>query len=1008
MACRTLGTAILLLAFSGVGRASAGQGEDRADEFLDKLRERGWHDVALEYLEHASDDPLATPEFLSRVELELAITRRNLARQSISGNERQALLAAATDGLRKFAAKNPDSPHSLIALSELGNLLADQGLTALKKVEQLSPQGTSDQLRKEARTSLEEAVSTLEQVEGSIAVQLDTLARAKLGQLNKELLKQKQELEDKRAEVRFLLANLNYEKARTYPSDSAERREVLEAAAAGFANLQKEYENKLVGFYAQLYEGRCYQDMGDYKEALEIYDRLISQPVGQADFRKLIARAVRYRAECHFATENYDQAIEECSEWLDRSRPEELTQAEWLAVAFRLANAYNQKLESGDADGNVSRLRTEVRRLLREVTRQPGEFQNEARAALALSGGTGVKPIEVKGFAEAFAAGKTALEQMGSAQLAAKLAVNNNPAAVSDLEQQVHDNREVAIGYFESAVEFGGAEVPQEDLVAARYYLSRLFWEEGRRSEAAALGLEIAQQHPDSPYAPTAAQVTLAVYERLFLEAQAAKKPDELAEATEDLREIAELIVDRWNDSPAAVTATNLLISISLRENQFDEADRLLANLPAQTRGLASLNLGGALWTRYLQLLAEGKGTTDPTTAELKTRSEKLLAEGYRAVSENSQVSLSQAADVLYYVQLLLAIGDADQALTVLENPTIGPLAQLDRKEFSGSSAFALEASKAALQVYLSVEPPQEKKAIAMMERLEEAAGSSAQAQKRLTSIYVNLSLQLQDEIKSLTASGNQAKARGVAAAFASLLERVAQRGDSQSWSVRTWLAETSLQLGASLRAADSVRYLKQAEKAYRDLLAAAEKDPKTAPSELAILAVRKKLGECLLAQGKYAPAVEQFTAVLADKPNFPELQQATAEALQQWGTSESDPKKLEEAIQGTQPQADGKNLVWGWLKMAKFADLAKRTTAMNKDPASTAKAAKYDNLYFDARFHAAQARLAAAKMATGQQRSQQLNTVRQSIETLKQLYPDLGGPGWQQKFDSLLKEAQE
>ena len=209
-----------------------------------------------------------------------------------------------------------------------------------------------------------------------------------------------------------------------------------------------------------------------------------------------------------------DAAIEECNEWLDRSTPEELEQPEWLAVAYRLANAYSEQLANGEADGNPSRIRAEVRRLLREVARHPGEFQDQARAAGALAGGTASKGVEVKGFAEAFDAGKAAIEQMGSAQLAAKLAVNNNPSAVSELEQQAKDHRQAALGYFESALKFAVEQAPQEDVVTARYYLCRLYWEEGRTDEAAALGLQIAQEHPDSAVAADAAQVTLAVYER--------------------------------------------------------------------------------------------------------------------------------------------------------------------------------------------------------------------------------------------------------------------------------------------------------------------------------------------------------------------------------------------------------------------------------------------------------------------------------------------------------------
>jgi tetratricopeptide (TPR) repeat protein len=393
----------------------------------------------------------------------------------------------------------------------------------------------------------------------------------------------------------------------------------------------------------------------------------------------------------------------------------------------------------------------------------------------------------------------------------------------------------------------------------------------------------------------------------------------------------------------------------------------------------------------------------------LKTRAAKLLAAGYAALAKSSDITPAQAAGVLYYVQVLLADGDATQAVEVLENPRIGPLAVMKR---GGSDeqgqAFALETSKAALRAYVSVDPPRNDDAIAMMEQLEEITGDSATARNQLTGIYVNLGLQLQEQIKKLTASGDEVKARGVADAFANLLERVAERSDSQSWPVQNWLAQTSLQLGSGLSGADADRYLGQAEDAYRSILAEVEKDPKFAPSEVAVLAVRKKLGETLQARGNYALAVEQFEAILKEKPNMLELQQATATALQAWGSAKRDVKVLEQSIRGMKPQANGKNLVWGWLQLATVADYAKRKAQQSDadGPEKTEAIAKFQDVYFLARYQAAQARLAAAKLAKGESQTKQLATVRQSIAALKQLYPDLGGTRWQTQFDALMKEA--
>src|SRR5690606_33912090 len=126
--------------------------------------------------------------------------------------------------------------------------------------------------------------------------------------------------------------------------------------------------------------------------------------------------------------------------------------------------------------------------------------------------------------------------------------------------------------------------------------------------------------------------------------------------------------------------------------------------------------------------------------------------------------------------------------------------------------------------------------------------------------------------------------------------------GDSQNWAVRNWLAQTSLQMGSGLSGPAAARYLQQAERAYRDILTTTEKDPQFAPNELAVLAVRMKLGETLQALGNYAGAVDQFTAILAEKPNMLEVQQTAAGALQAWGNAQKDPAILERAIRGTHP----------------------------------------------------------------------------------------------------------
>ncbi|MGI9429733.1 MAG: hypothetical protein ACR2NM_13815, partial [Bythopirellula sp.] len=114
--------------------------------------------------------------------------------------------------------------------------------------------------------------------------------------------------------------------------------------------------------------------------------------------------------------------------------------------------------------------------------------------------------------------------------------------------------------------------------------------------------------------------------------------------------------------------------------------------------------------------------------------------------------------------------------------------------------------------------------------------------------------------------------------------------------------------------------------------------------------------------------------------------------------------------IRGSMPQANKKNLVWGWSRLATIADQAKKKAnrKATSDPAQAMRVAKYKDLFFEARYHVAQARFDAAKLATGAERTQQLRKAKQSIESMRRLYPELGGPQWKAAYLKLLEQLEQ
>ncbi|MCH2115147.1 MAG: hypothetical protein MK171_09605 [Pirellulales bacterium] len=979
---------------------------DWASLYVDGLRQRGWHDVVLEYLDRANQDPLTSDGFLVRIGYERAISQAAVANQTPGARQRQKLLATAAAGFLKYARENPNSRLEVDALGRAGNLFVQQCLSELARADRL-PKTAAEERRthhQSARTILDQAVQSLEKLCVSSTTQLESVPKGAALQNAPDARALRDFLENRKAEAQFQLAKLLIEKSRTYDEDSPPHKKTLQEAATSFAQLHNDYRQKLIGFYGRLYEGRCYQLLGKAKDALECFDDLVDQPIANPDFRRLVSRAYRRRAELHLAADRSEEAIQECRAWLDEAHKAELGQKEWLAVSYRLANAYEAQARTPAGSKDAKRLRSEARKLLREVARGPGEFQREARVALTSSGGSNEPPV-VKTVADGMAAGKEALEEMNSSQLAARLAAKNNPGAVGDLQQQVKLHQSQAKHYFRLCQDLADDDTPPEKLVSARYYLCWLYWEEGRLPEAALIGNFLARRYSEHHFAPVAAKLALAAYERMYNEARRTDAAEASYQA-QQLTQMADLLISRWPESAEAPVATNILLNIALQDNRIADAEAILNQLPAASRGQAELSLGGSLW---LQATTDNPDASAEEQAKQKKRALDMLSMGFESVRTREDPSEPVAAGALFLTQALLAEGEYLRAIEVLVDPKVGPLTLVHKKAtVARRPKFIRDVYKAALRAFLSVTPPRREEAHKIMGALEASYGSDEDASEQLTRTYLSLGLQLQRQLTSLAATGQKAKARAVAGAFEDLVQRVSDRASgSESWKIQNWIALTNLQLGQGLHGETAARYFTHAEDTYRALLAKAAEDPKFAPSENAVLGARKRLGDCLLSQRKFAESYDEYITILQAKPNLLELQQATAAALQTWGTADKNPAKLELAIRGTQPQTDKKNLVWGWLRLSTIADHQRRK-ALQTAGENSAETKKFHDLFFASRLQVSRARFTAATLAGGDSYKQQLRKAKQSLTSMQRLYPKLGGPQWKTAYLKLLKEIED
>lgn len=998
-----------------------------AAEFVNGLQARGLHELALEYLERMKTSPLANDDLRRQIPYLRGEALIEQSRQIADPESRTKLLNEARQELEHFAEANPGSVNSADAQLQLAIVQLTRGQELVAQADQVSKGAAFSAQRKslghDSRVMFAEARDTFGRAEAIYSKELERLpptasAEAQSGTGNK-----RQELRSKLVQVRFLAAQSRFEEARSYPPAADEFRKLNEAAAQDLSTIYDEFgRSMLLGLYAGLYEGRCYQALGENQKALGCFEEIIGKDNVLQPFRKLTATAIQRKAEVLVSEKKYDAAIEACRHCVKDAHKDEVTQPEWLGVRFQLAEALLKKGEALPAESAEHRkLVGEARDAYRIVAKSPSEFQLAARAAAATARADkkagDASNEEPKSFQQAYDLGKEALGSYNSAKQAIPTAEKNNPPAVPELQQQMNEGKEDARRLFRQALTLVEADTDPKLLNEVRYYLCWLYWESGDYYRAAVLGEFIAQRFPNHPSAASAAKIAMASFEQLYAAAASGKnKADDGDFEGSHMVQMAELIAKRSPGTPDADRAFSVLCSYAIRSGRLDQADKLLGEVSAQMKPQLEMQLGGAAWMRYLDMSRPGQ-TPPPDEAQLtklKTAASKYLKDGFESLRKEKDAPSSDLGVTtgLLFAQALLNDSKYPEAIEVLEDQKAGPLALIQHgNPVAAKPQFEIETYKAAMRAYVSISPPQEDKAIATMQSLEKAMkarGNDEKSAEQLNLIYMSVGAALEKQIEDFRAAGKDADSKRVATAFAKFVDKMgAQQG--ANWTTRSWLAQSYLSMANDRQAAakaglngspppldNAARvYFTKARDAYAQLIKEAEADPKSAPSPMAVLQTKLRLAECYRALSQFDKAIDAYSAVLKEKETSLDVQRAAATTYAERGLRE-DPKWFENAIHGgNKAKANGQNLVWGWVKISSLVAKAARKDQSFRDS------------FFDARLNIARCRYQAAMKKEGDARRDDLSNAKQGIQSLARVYPDYGGEKFKPQFEELLRDIQ-
>ena len=1008
--------------------------EEPARAFLDGLRARGYHDVAIDYLASLESSRLTPPEMRQILSYERALTLVAASRKERDLERRFELLDQAQSLLQEFIEGKESHPKTYAARSQLGNLIVER---ARIKVEESKSGDTANNLV-EARKLYDQAFDEFAKLEAAVTAELDQIPKV-LDLRDREearLASRRKQLRADNLQTELLAAAIREEAADTVPDGSKERAEYLTEAAGLYDAIYKKYRSRLAGMYARMYQGRCNFRLGKTKDALGYYTELLDQPSEPDSFWTLKTKTLRLAMDAWLAPKErkYMEAIKQASNWIASAPRNSQRNPDMLAIRLSLARAFQmqadayRKRDPQDARTiNVSL--DSARKHADFVANEPGDLQEEAQELVVSLGGRRKNATEdaPATFADAQRAGKKALDELGPAteqvnQLARRLrrAAPAERAKIqqdlSSAQQALTASQDEALESYQLAMQLADRDTPPSELNLVRYFVCYLYYLKQQYWEAALMGEFVSKRDPQSAGAKPSAKIALACYLQLLEDAAkegtsrgedapAGDSPDssgtggettavaEVSAASSnefELRRIATLtrfIASTWPETPEAVESISTVVPVMVNAGELQVARELTLLLPEETdeRSIAELVTGQALWGTYLQRQQSAGGATDESPADveqLATQASELLKAGYQRLDPSAEVTNSTATAILSLAQSLVADGDDEAAIEVLENPEVGPLALLDESHAATENpVFVQESLRTALQAYvgaMSTDPPaMMEKAKQTMVSLRQAVGEDAIGKQRMLAIYVNLAQSIESQLSSAEPSARQEMSK----VFEAFLQELS--AGSSEVGVLNWVAETFASLGrgldtdsASLN--DAARgYYQRSIDAFGNLLARSDLQPQVSTQ------IKARVASVKTQMRDFEGAMTELEQLIATSPNAVNLQVEAARVLQAWGKTNA--AKFREAITGIRPREKGG--IWGWGKIAN----------------ATMPHPQFRKTFFEARYEMAKCQIGIAMSKQGGERTKQLQAAERTLSTTKKLYPSLGGPDWQAKYDELI-----
>lgn len=669
-------------------------------EFVRGLRERGYFDTAEEYLDRVENDPEISADVKKVVPYQRALVISDNAMNQRNADLQFQLLDKAAQHLDEFIKNNPGHPRLGDAQSRRGKILLDKA--RVSTLESRSPANTArrDELRKKALAYIEEARKIYQGAHDSYRDIWKKFPKHIPPDKTKQLAARKQ------AEVDYIIAQIDlakttYEQAQVYkPVDEKEKspryNELLQKAAREFAEIHTTYRTQIAGLYAQMWQGKCYEEQNEIGRALGIFNALLDHPSKNNFYLNVIKpQALSFKLIClnHAERADYEIIEQVADEWLKKNRRLHGNIA-GLRIRYELAQAREQLGSGAKISGGEKTIPPKQRpRYLRAalddakfVNRYQGRFKDVTTLMVArLQRKLGLATNDPKNFPDGFSAANvnyTRFNEAHDAWIKAKQA-GKTGKELNDLFNKMKDELLETVRLYRLSLKLAKPTDDQAKVNQARRFLAFVLLKQQKSLDRPDLAYDAAvlaefvarntrQKDPDT--ARGAAYLALAAYIALYNKAPAAR-PNEDVPEMRWIEDIARYIVESWRGSKQAIDSAFILGNIYNQQERYLLAARWYASIPPKADRYADslLNAGTNYWGHYSKA-----GSLDPSAEnyrrELRAAAGENTAEAIATLLNPAHSEWQRLKRLEEVKQLLSAsTGDGDANNAKSKQPAESP-----------------------------------------------------------------------------------------------------------------------------------------------------------------------------------------------------------------------------------------------------------------------------------------------------------------------------------------------